>query len=190
MSEKNDTNDDKTLFQQAIAGITPLKQDKVNITKASTSKNDASVHIRQTAAVSNTHYHEDCLSDDYIEMVQPLDILSYSVDGIQHGVLKKLRLGQYPIASHLDLHRYTVAEARKSVFIFIQKAFQKKHRVVLITHGKGEKSTPQAVLKSHVNHWLQQIKEVMAFHSATPEHGSSGSLYILLKKNNPNKTIQ
>jgi DNA-nicking Smr family endonuclease len=56
------------------------------------------------------------------------------------------------------------------------------YRCLLITHGKGAQSNPPARIKSYVNHWLQQVENVIAFHSATPRHGGTGSVYVLLKK--------
>ncbi|MGY8862749.1 MAG: Smr/MutS family protein, partial [Pseudomonadales bacterium] len=40
----------------------------------------------------------------------------------------------------------------------------------------------QAIIKSHVNHWLQQLDAVLAFTSALPKDGGTGALYVLLKK--------
>jgi len=60
-------------------------------------------------------------------------------------------------------------------------------RCLLILHGKGERSTPRALLKSHVSAWLPQLPSVMAMHSAERRHGGSGALYVLLRKSERKK---
>ena len=60
-------------------------------------------------------------------------------------------------------------------------------RCLLILHGKGERSTPRALLKSHVSAWLPQLPAVMAMHSAERRHGGSGALYVLLRKSERKK---
>lgn len=60
-------------------------------------------------------------------------------------------------------------------------------RTALVLHGKGERSQPQALLKSYVSAWLPQIPDVMAIHSADRRHGGSGALYIPLRKSERRK---
>ena len=39
------------------------------------------------------------------------------------------------------------------------------------------------MLKGYVNHWLKELDAVQAFHSAQPQHGGTGAVYVLLRKN-------
>ena len=44
------------------------------------------------------------------------------------------------------------------------------------------------VLKGYVNQWLRDLEPVQAFHSAQPQHGGTGAVYVLLSRkfrNNP-----
>lgn len=168
------------LFREMAQGIKPMTQDKVTLN--STKTTDVSVEERRKAALNQQHRDINYLSDAQVPQVDPLDVLSFKMDGLQTGVFKKLRLGKYTIDGHLDLHRHTVAEARTAMFQFIRKSLKLDCRTVLVTHGKGEKSNPPARIKSYVFYWLQQIPEVMAFHSAQPKHGDVGSVYVLLRK--------
>ncbi|TMO58770.1 Smr/MutS family protein, partial [Pseudoalteromonas aurantia] len=43
------------------------------------------------------------------------------------------------------------------------------------------------VLKSYTNKWLQEMPQVLAFHSALKCHGGSGSTYVLLRKSDEKK---
>ena len=113
---------------------------------------------------------------------QPRDILEWKKDGVQHEVFRKLKSGRYPIQGSLDLHGCTVKEARIEMFKFLNVALAKGWRTLLIAHGRGELSATPARIKSRVAHWLEQIPEVIAFHSAQNRHGGTGAVYALLKK--------
>src|SRR5690606_33251926 len=110
------------------------------------------------------------------------DTLDWKRDGVQHGVFKNLRLGRYPIDARLDLHRHSVEQARMAVFQFARDALAHDIRCGLISHGRGEGRDPPALLKSCVNHWLRELDEVLAFHSAERRHGGVGATYVLFRK--------
>jgi DNA-nicking Smr family endonuclease len=65
---------------------------------------------------------------------------------------------------------------------FIGDCHHHSIRCALITHGKGEGRQEPAKLKSCVNHWLRQLDQVLAFHSAQKQHGGLGATYVLIKK--------
>jgi DNA-nicking Smr family endonuclease len=123
------------------------------------------------------------LSGDYVQLVDPHDVLEFKRPGVQHGVYKNLRLGKYLIEARLDLHRLSVEQARTAVAQFARDCVDNSVRCALITHGKGVDRQPQpALLKSCIAHWLPQLEEVLAFHSAQRQHGGVGSTYVLLRK--------
>ncbi|WP_020407708.1 DNA endonuclease SmrA [Hahella ganghwensis] len=127
-------------------------------------------------------------TDDHIELLKSNDILEYKKDGVQHGVYRKLRLGQYQIEARLDLHRKTVDEARREVFQFIKDCLKYGLRTVMVLHGKGDRNKQQeAIIKTYVNKWLPEFEEVLAFHSAQKQHGGTGAVYILLRKSDEEK---
>jgi DNA-nicking Smr family endonuclease len=171
---------DENPFRDEFADVEPLQQDKVSLRKQEMT--NVTVEVRKAAAQFGKSKDLNYLTDAPVEPVEPLEILEYKLDGVQKAVFKKLRQGKYAIEDHLDLHRHTVAEARTAVFQFLQSAIGHGYRTLLITHGKGERSNPPARLKSYVNHWLRQIPEVLAFHSAQKHHGGTGSVYVLLRK--------
>lgn len=109
--------------------------------------------------------------------------LGYARAGLQHGVMRKLRRGQFPVDAEFDLHGLTAATARRELDAFLERCQAAAARCVLIIHGKGL-STPdrRPVLKSGVNAWLRQRDEVLAFCSARPRDGGTGALYVLLRK--------
>ena len=65
-------------------------------------------------------------------------------------------------------------------------------RSVQVIHGRGENSSEQeqaSIVKGCVNHWLQQFEQVQAFHSAKPQHGGTGVVYVLLRKSEQQKQL-
>ena len=179
---------DDELFAQEMAGVKPLERDaRVRLVKEALSEDQQSGRRRAAEG-------EDSVCNPLVdEGVLPLDpwfILAFKRPGIQNGVYRKLRLGQYQTDARLDLHRLVVKQAREEVFAFIRDASELGLRNLLIVHGKGQSGGPsdrKAVLKGYVNHWLRELDAVQAFHSAQPAHGGTGSVYVLLKKSSDQK---
>lgn len=175
-------NDDD-LFVEEMAGVEPLGRDaRVRLVKDRLS--DDQLRGRRRAAEGV----DQAINPLAEEGISPLDawfVLEFKRPGIQNGVYRKLRLGHYQVDARLDLHRMVVKQAREEVFSFIEEATRLGLRTLLIVHGKGQsksQSDQTAVLKGYVNHWLQHLDQVQAFHSAQPQHGGTGAVYVLLKK--------
>ena len=109
------------------------------------------------------------------------DILNFARSGVQYKMLRKLRQGQYNVDAILDLHGKTVEEARELLGTFLVHCQLQELRHILIIHGKGRQAN-KPVLKNKLNHWLRQTDHVLAFCSATPQDGSGGALYVLLRR--------
>jgi len=179
---------EKDLFLEEMSGVKPLQREpRERLIKPSVM---GDVERRREAA---TQPLKDKINPLLDEGVDPLDawyVLDFKRPGIQHGVYKKLRMGRYDIEARLDLHRMTVKQARDEVKQFIDEASKLGLRTLLILHGKGQRKVEKentAVLKGYVNHWLQQLEMVQAFHSAQPVHGGTGAVYVLLRKNSDKK---
>ena len=166
--------------------IQPIKTDK-RIALNKQQGNDISQSVRKRHAEDFLASDADPLDSDTMAMLEPLDLLAYKRPGVQHGVYKNLRLGKYPIEATLDLHRHTQIQARVALYRFISDCVEHDIRSALITHGKGEGRAQPALLKSCVAHWLPQMDEVLAFHTAQKHHGSYGATYVLLKKSERKK---
>lgn len=179
---------DAELFLASMGDVVPLAQDnKVALLQA---KHDPTLaqRLRREAAEKELEFDPNYLSTEYVDLLDPHDILAYKKSGVQDGVYKNLRLAKYQIDATLDLHGKPFLEARRALFDFLQDCYVRNVRVILVRHGKGINSKPfPAVLKSYTNKWLQEIPEVLAFHSALSCHGASGSTYVLLKKSEDKK---
>lgn len=175
-------------FAQEMQDVVPLQvPPKVAIRKGDI--NLASQEARRLAAENPIVKRDpNYLQTSDVKRVGPHDIVGYKRPGIQDGVFRKLRLGKYETEARLDLHRKTVEEARQQLFRFIHDCMNHDIRSVLVLPGKGEKSQgDSAVLKSYLVHWLEQIEEVQAYHTAQPHHGGAGAFYVLLRKSERKK---
>jgi DNA-nicking Smr family endonuclease len=172
-------------FLEELGDVKPIKQDTADVGKKTDMS--ASIALRREAAVIETR-EENYLSTSQVKEIGPYDVASFKRDGIQEGVFRKLRLGKYDCDARLDLHRMTVEQSRKAIYDFIQECMEYQLRTVLLLHGKGDKNADKkAILKSYAAHWLAEIPEVMAFHSAQPQHGGTGAMYVLLRKSDAAK---
>lgn len=177
MSKKNKpqlSDDDRTLFRDAMRGVKPLSH-------------PAKANLRPPAPIRKRprRIEEDPITfpfSDYEKLpaVGSDDLLEFSRSGIQHKMLRKLRLGQYNVDAILDLHGKTAEEAREALSEFLITCQKRALRHVLIIHGKGRGGN-KPVLKNKLNHWLREIEQVLAFCSATREAGRGGALYVLLR---------
>lgn len=177
---------DIDFFLSQMKGVKPIQVEK-KVTLASPHLDKTNASIRRAAATAELEKDKNFLSGEYIEPLDPLAVIEFKRDGVQHGVYRSLRMGKYQIDARLDLHHMTVDQARTAVFQFIKDCMSHDIRCALITHGKGEGRDQPAQLKSCVAHWLPQLDEVMAFHSAQKRHGWVGATYVLLRKSDKKK---
>jgi len=175
-------NDDETDFRALMADVAPLRQAE-RLAERSPRSPSPGQELRRRAAARERERDGNYLARaEQITPVEPWAVLEWRRDGVQQGVYRNLRLGRYAIDSRLDLHRHTVEQARLAVFQFARDALAHDIRCGLISHGRGEHRSPPALLKSCVNHWLRELDEVLAFHSAERRHGGVGATYVLFRK--------
>ncbi len=180
---------DKKLFQRICRDVKPLKGTKRVHHKP---VRKPVVPIRQTPSPveemseSSINYH---LAPT--EWVGKEQRLSFTANGIQKRVMQRLRRGQYPITSTLDLHGHTIKEAAQLTEQFLHRAWRDHDYCLRIIHGKGLSHTGRhAVLKSQLNHWLKQHPLVLAFCSAPDNDGGGGALYVLIRRQHSTATQQ
>ncbi len=176
--------EERQQFLEEMADVKPIR--KPNRADVDKGQQITPGHLerRRAAVLEATPDRNPLTGSSEVEWLGPRDEVSFRRDGIQHGVFKKLRLGQYELEARLDLHRMTVEEARQEVFNFVRECMRLGVRSALITHGKGERNPDRiAIIKSYVAKWLPELPDVMAFHSARPHHGGTGAVYVMLRKN-------
>jgi DNA-nicking Smr family endonuclease len=179
-------DDEDSIFQQEMSGVKPLAHaNLVALRKRSQLDKDSSLEERRRAAVTGPEADRNILSDEGLTPLDSWSVLDYTRPGVQNGVFRKFKQGRYEPDAHLDMHRMTVAMARKELFSFLEEAQALGLRTVLLIHGKGESKADReksSILKACTNHWLPQLAAVQAFHSAQARHGGTGAVYVLLQK--------
>jgi DNA-nicking Smr family endonuclease len=112
--------------------------------------------------------------------------LEGSVAGLDAGLVRGLKRGDFPVEARLDLHGLTRDEARGAVERFLRQERLGGRRCVLLVHGRGRHSESQLpVLKEALHGWLaagEFGRSVLAFASARPADGGGGALYVLLRR--------
>ncbi len=176
-------SEEEKLFEEAMSGIRPLSTDKVPVSRKRGVTPGQSYRREATERMLDD---VNFLPTTFLEPLPPDAILEYRRPGVQTGVFRKLKRGEYPLEALLDLHHQTVAQARREVYHFVHECLRESVRCALIVHGKGGRggamAERQGLLKSCLLRWLPLLPEVLAFHSAQKHHGGVGALYVLLKK--------
>lgn len=177
MSNHRDDEDTRA-FREAVRGVQPLRQTpRVNPRASKRPPPRARFQRADRTAV---------LEESLVLSAADLDVefgdeLMFRRVGVQDGVMRKLRRGQYRVESELDLHGLIVDEARAVLRSFLAHAIARHHRCVRIVHGKGLGSGPRGpVLKKAVNLILRKNAAVVAFCSARPVDGGTGAMYVLI----------
>lgn len=176
-------SDEFELFRREMADVKPLENDEAELQSAPKEVTAAQL-ARRRAAERQVEEDTNYLSTEFVDLVEPEDTVWFQRDGVQHGVFKRLKRGDYAIEASLDLHHHTLRQAREALFNFIQLCHRRGVRSAIVVHGMGRHSKPHpALLKSYVAKWLAQLDPVMAYHSAQRHHGGKGSVYVMLRKN-------
>ncbi|NCB61926.1 MAG: DNA endonuclease SmrA, partial [Gammaproteobacteria bacterium] len=148
--------DDKSLFLDAMEDVQPLKQcHDVHWQPARNTRARQQIDTLQL---------DNFLTTGFLDIVPLATPLEFKREGLQTGVLDKLRLGKYSQQASLNLLHQPVEKCRQSLFAFIHQAQKENLRNVLIIHGKGKEDNSHAnIIRSYLARWLTEFDEVQAF---------------------------
>lgn len=185
MSSDGLSEDDKALFRQVTKTVKPLKPSQtITTTRQTPLKIGAKkIVLRPRLPPIQPLASPLHLSNYCSEEVTAEAVLSFCRHSIPTKRLRELRQGKIKRDAKLDLHGLRIDDAEQALVGFILQHIEQQHRCLLIVHGKGSYDGAAPILKNRVNHWLRQIPQVLAFHSAEPKEGGTGALYVLLKRN-------
>jgi DNA-nicking Smr family endonuclease len=130
--------DDKSLFLGAMEDVQPLKR-----------HNDVHWHPERKTRVPqrvDTLQLDNFLTTGYLDIVPLATALEFKREGLQSGVLEKLRRGKYGQQASLNLLRQPVEKCRQMLFAFVVQAQKEGLRNVLIVMAKGATITPTPIL--------------------------------------------
>ena len=176
-------NDDDMLFRNLMRTVKPLKPSE----KVAPYKKPIKIPSKRHHALSDEPFQRPSMHfspwrEENQASVKTNTILSYCSHAIPKKRLLQLKKGEIACDARLDLHGLSLDVACETLVYFIEAQVELGHRCVLVVHGKGSHHGETPVLKNQVNHLLQQVPSVLAFHSAPDRQGGTGALYVLLKR--------
>ncbi|TVP51274.1 MAG: DNA endonuclease SmrA [Halomonas sp.] len=173
---------DEMDFRALVGDVKPLPPSN-RADPSSSRKKPSEAQLARRERAAEELGSRNFLSDDFVDLVPAFDPIEYRREGIQQGVVDKLKHGGYSVQAQLHLLRRPLGECRRMVFPFIQEAYANDLRSVLIVHGRGrEIDSPANVLRSYLAKWLSQFEEVQAYVSAQPSEGGLGATWVMLRK--------
>jgi DNA-nicking Smr family endonuclease len=185
VSPPQSEHSDEELFRDATRGVVPIPLDDrgpaANRPRAASTpaivREEAAALAELADLVAGFAEFDISDTDEHVEGM---------VIGLDPRLLRRLRLGEFPYQSHLDLHGMTADEAKRAVQDFVVRSMVAGHRCVLLVHGRGRNSPDQrSVLKERLKQWLTRGelgRRVLAFSTARPYDGGSGATYVLLRR--------
>ncbi|MEW6166297.1 MAG: Smr/MutS family protein [Pseudomonadota bacterium] len=169
--------DDLALFRQATRDVRPIAPPA----RAVLARSRPEPRARSREADDLEVLREMLLEPDP-ELLEHGETLQYRAQGVQDGVLRRLRRGHYRLDGELDLHGCNREQARRALTRFLDDAHNADRRCVRVIHGKGNRSPNSGpVLKLLLDSWLRRRKDVLAYCSARPVDGGTGAVYVLLR---------
>ena len=168
---------DSELFRDAVRDVKPIAQR----TRAPVAGRKPPPRAKFTAADRALVLVESLEVAD--QVADTGDEISFHRDGVQDGVMRKLKRGEYRVEAMCDLHGLRVEEAKAALREFLAESLAYRLRGVRIIHGKGKGSGPKGpVIKTAVNMILRKTAPVLAFTSARRVDGGTGAINVLLSQ--------
>lgn len=111
---------------------------------------------------------------------------NYEIQVTNKKDLRKIKTNKLTISKVLDLHSYTVLEAKTYFYEFILMAVNNNYKLVQVITGKGNNSKGEkGVLRLALLEWLTDAKlkpYILSYSPIFDSTGSYGAFYIFLRK--------
>jgi len=173
------TNPDSELFRDAVRDVKPIAPRA----RAPLAGRKPPPRAKFTAADRALVLLESLEGPGAAEITDTGDEITFRRDGVQDGIMRKLKRGEYRVDSVCDLHGLRVEEAKAALREFLAESLAYRRRCVRIIHGKGKGSGPKGpVIKTAVNMILRKTGPVLAFTSARRVDGGTGAINVLLSQ--------
>ena len=170
----NEDPSEDTNFTKLMTGVKRISDDRINIYR-DRAKKTALPGSNTGASESN----QDFVNIGYDQQTKISD--SQFDNGIQKKLERKIRRGQLAIEDQLDLHGYTQKQAIAALEEFLHRTVTAELKLLVIIHGKGNRSGSESVLRPLVRYWLSRQSSVLGWCPAQPKHGGNGASYVYLR---------
>lgn len=173
----------EVLFFETVLDIKPLENISSNIPAEELVAIDVVAAVTDIESVVELKNLDKLLSNGIGSATRSPEPFSRN-DGAAHTFKNDLCRGcGCSFCNSLDLHGYTVAEAKVAFDNFLEESALLARSTVLIIHGRGLSSPGVPVLKNKVKEWLGRGVRQNLLHSfsgARPEDGGEGATYVRL----------
>ena len=168
---------DEHLFRKEMGDVVPLKTAPTTDSKAPPVRHRQRRHETMLAQYAHTS-QPPADNQTYIETDEGA---SHRKNGVQIGLMQKLKRGRFPLGGQLDLHSMNMVTAQTALLEFIVDAQNRTIECIRIIHGKGLRSDRGPRLKLMTRQILRNHPQVLAFTVCKPADGGSGAVDVLLK---------
>ena len=116
---------------------------------------------------------------------QPLVLEHYGSErafGLEQKTARRIAKGKIAIDGRIDLHGLTQLEAHGRLFRYLEEAWIRQKRTILVITGKGK---GEGILRQAVPRWLSEATfrtMIGGVSEAHRTHGGEGALYVRLKR--------
>ncbi len=173
--------EDMKLFYEAMADVREIKEFRVLPLRKGPPDRRIRLPHRETSSKE--------VLQEIVQGKRPIDIsktqeyVQWTVPGRTEFTVKALHRGEISVQDFIDLHGWTLKEARPLLEEFLRASIRRGFRCVKIIHGRGLSSPKGPVLKEAVLRWLERDlrRFVLAYATARACDGGLGATYVLLK---------
>lgn len=176
---------EQALFREAMrgSGIRPVRHDRADPGYRPSREDHSRRREAAASRSADVTTTSSRTSDGRVDAVRPSEPLLFALADLPPRTLSRLKRGAIGWQAGLDLHGFDLESARLELESFLAEARLNRARCVLVVHGKAWSGTARyPVIKSHVNAWLRELPEVLAFCSAVDRDGGTGAVYVLLRR--------
>ncbi|AVQ86965.1 MULTISPECIES: endonuclease SmrB [Plesiomonas] len=163
------SEDDTTLFRDAIQGAKKIKQDTIIRPRI---QRPERVEVREQQEQRDASFY---FSDEFQPRLSEEGPMRYVREDVSHYELKQLRRGDFTPELFLDLHGLTQEQAKQELGALLAACRREHVACACVMHGYG-----RHVLKRQTPLWLAQHPQVRAFYQAPKEWGGDAALLVLL----------
>ncbi len=181
--EKKGPEDDKRLWRLVASTVIPRAPEKpekmrskarIRPVKTATAISEQPTHLASIAPLR--------VAPEELKPA-PAKALKRPAERIEPNRKRRIVKEHDPIGARLDMHGLDQDQARATLEGFIRRAYDDRHRAVLIITGKGR--IGHGVLKQRTPEWLAgpAVRDMIAgVSTADQRHGGDGALYVALKR--------
>ena len=180
------TDDNDKVFLQSLPGVQPIKRSN-KITKPLPKQK--TMLLKKSIKLKKRKIEKTIKDAKKTSLSKELKIEKNSTN-------KKLKKGKILINKKIDLHGYSLEEAKQTFLSTVNKCFLNNHRCILFITGKGikknttndfqEKKLYYGKIRNNFLNWVSEegaYSKILNVQQADIKNGGDGAFFVYLRKN-------